>query len=440
MKLIFVCIKYFFVFIFKKQSLGMYIKNVAENMSIAYIKLAQILSTRSDLLSKRSIDDLKSINDNCKVLPYFEIEKILKKEYGKELFSIFRKISKSPIGSASISQVHKAILYNGDIVAVKIKRQDVVENVEKDIEFMKNFLKFLSIFSKKIKYVYNSNALDSYFNWIISETDFENEIKNINKIYEHFNSLNSNNNLENCKKMVAIKCYNDICTKNVIVMEFVEYKTLNQYDYTKDSKEKVSVAVNSALRLYFYALFNYNEIYFHGDPHTGNLYIDKDGNLGFLDYGLVFRFSKDETEIIKKLAIAIYTKNIKELYTLLMKLSQKYGYTFKERKKELKLKKDLNIYLNKIDDMNVTNWFAEMAFICIDNGLYVPKYYYEFAKSFVAIDGILVSILDNIPGEKLLHEQFIKYIVKEKVSESLNTTKLILNSIKIRDIFNLIKE
>ena len=250
MKLIITCIKYFFIAILKRWSLGLYIRKVTESMSIAYIKLAQILSTRSDILSKRSI------NDNCKVLPYCKIEKILKSEYGNDFSKIFKEIDKNPIGSASISQVHRAKLYNGEIVAIKIKRHDVVENVDKDIKFMKNILKVLFLFSKKVRYLYKSNALDSYFDWIISEIDFENEIKNINNIFDHFNIINSNNNLKNCKNMMSIKCYNEFCTKNVIVMEYVGYKTLNQYDFSKKEidRVKISIAVNSALRLYFFAL------------------------------------------------------------------------------------------------------------------------------------------------------------------------------------------
>lgn len=440
MKIILNLVKYFFLYLFKRQSFGMYIKNVVENMSIAYIKLAQILSTRTDLLSKQSINDLKLINDECKVLPYSKINKILQKEYGERLNEIFKSIDKTPIGSASISQVHKAILTTGEEVVIKIKRLDVVENVEKDINFMNNFLKFFSYFSKKVRYLYNSNALESYFNWIKSETDFNNERENINKIYNQFNLLNRSNNLSNCKKMVSVKCYDKFCTENVIVMEYVKYNTLNKINFENEDTIVIFNAINSALRLYFFALLEYDTIYFHGDPHPGNVYVDNKGNLGFLDYGLIFEFTSDEIEMIKKLAICIYTKDIKGLYNLLMKLTKKYGYTLKERKKELKLKKDLIIYFNKLDDLNVTNWFMQMAFICIDNNLYVPEYYYAFAKSFVAMDGILDAIINDISGSQLLQEQFKKYIVQEKIKKVIKEIKNTKNYFNMSDLYDLLKE
>ncbi len=439
MRILINLIKYFFVYVIKRQSFGMYIKNVAENMSIAYIKLAQILSTRSDILSSRSIEDLKLINDECNILSFKEIYVILKEEYGKNLFSIFKSIDKEPIGSASISQVHKAVLTTGEIVAIKIKRKDVVANVEKDIKFMNNVLKFFSHFSKKIKYLYNSRALDSYFEWIKLEVNFNNEKENIKKVCEHFSLINSKNNLKNCKKMLSIKCYEEFCTDNIIVMEYVSYKTLNKIELNGECYETISNALNSALRQYFFALFELNEIYFHGDPHMGNIYIDNNGNLGFLDYGLVFKFTKEQIDIIKVLAINIYTKNIKNMYNILMQITQKYGYTSKERKKELKLKKDLIIYFNKIDDIKVTNWFMEMAFICIDNNLYVPKYYYEFAKSFAALDGILLTITDNMTANELLEEQFKEYIVKEKINKACKSFKEISSCISFKQIYNMLR-
>lgn len=397
-----------------RKTWGMCLRIFCQNMGITYIKLAQLLSVRCDIFTnENSLRDLKGINDQCLPISYSKIKAILIKEYGTSLGTIFKSISKTPLGSASISQVHLATLHTGEQVAIKVKRIDVTKNVEKDICFIKSFLLFLSIFSKKIRYLKSTGVIDYYASWIMQECDFEHERQNLLTMYEYTEKLNKAHPLTHVKKLLAIKVFEDYCTENVIVMEYVPHKTLNQLKETPENKKKVNEAMNSYLQLYFYALFHFDTIYYHGDPHTGNLYLDEEGNLGFLDYGLVFSVSRKEVSMIKELALHAFKRDFSSLYHALLKVSNKYGFTLKESKKEQCFKKEVEIFLNKIDDMPVTNWFIEMAFIFIQYDLYVPSYFYEFARALVLIDGITICNNNDITGNMLLYSQFSQYYLQE---------------------------
>ena len=144
-------------FILKKDN-GTIIKNFSEKMGIVYIKLAQILATQNygNLFTEKDRQMLSGICENCNPINYDEIEEILKQEYGTILNNIFSFISKEPVGSASVSQVHKAILKTGEEVAIKEMRKQ------------------LSWYIKNLK---DSSQMRDKINKIIDKEQLLNEIK-----------------------------------------------------------------------------------------------------------------------------------------------------------------------------------------------------------------------------------------------------------------------
>lgn len=251
----------------KRYETGIAIKIFCENMGLAYIKLAQILSTQNygDIFTQKDRILLSSICDECNPIQFKDIENILINEYKTELYNIFSEIDKSPLGSASISQVHKAILKNGDIVAIKVKRKDITDSVEKDIKTMKKIFHRFGKFVKFQNIVGGEKALDLYLKWIYEETDFQNEKENI-KIYQKF-ANNVNGKIDNTKDIKVPKVYEKLCTDNIIVMEYIDSKTINKMELNEENNKKIAIGINSYIQSSFYALLNNKQIVFHGDPH-----------------------------------------------------------------------------------------------------------------------------------------------------------------------------
>lgn len=151
-------------FILRKNN-GIVIKSFAEKMGIVYIKMAQMLATQNygNLFTEEDRKMLASICDDCNVIKFSKIKEILEEEY-KDLDNIFMFIEESPVGSASISQVHRAVLRNGEEVAVKIKRKDITNTIDKDI---KRIRKIVHRFGKIINFknfTGGDHALDLYLN------------------------------------------------------------------------------------------------------------------------------------------------------------------------------------------------------------------------------------------------------------------------------------
>lgn len=432
MKLYLEAIKLLFSKFVLRKNTGVVIKQFCEKMGIVYIKFAQMLAMQNygNYFTEEDRKELEDICDDCNKISYDEIEQILREEYGKNLENIFRYIEKDAIGSASISQVHKAILKNGEEVVIKVKRKDVAKTVDRDIERIKKFVHRFGKFAKVIKfgnYTGSDQTLNLFSKWIQEETDFVNEIKNIKTYQEFADSVN--NKVKNTKQIKLPKLYEDYCTDNVIVMEYIASETVKKMELTDTNKSRVIEGINSYLKLSFYALFNDKKIVFHGDPHSANIYIDENGNIGFLDMGLVFSLSEEEHEMIKTFFLTAYARNYEKLYDFFV------GYgSMDDRQKEL-FKADCKKYCDEIIDKDITHYFTDWINICIKYEFVPPNYLFCMAKAFICLTGINTFTHNRIDAIELLKDQTIEFLLQRSSRDlkniGIHVRKLIPNFPKL---------
>lgn len=401
-------------FIIRKNT-GEVVLNFCENMGIVYIKFAQILATQNfgQLFCEKDRIALASICDDSKPISFEEIKLIIEKEYGCKISDIFDVIDVKPCGSASISQVHKATLKTGEVVAVKIKRLDITKKIEKDINQIK---KLIHRFGKLFKFenlIGSDHALELYLQWIHEEINFENEKENIKRYDEFAKSINGK--VKN-NKLIKTPCvYDDLCTENIIVMEYVDFPTINKIPLAEENKEKIRVAINSYIVSCFYALFHGQKVTFHGDPHNGNIYIDKNGNIGFLDMGLIFSFTEKEAELIKNLFLSAYSGKSEDLYNLIIENSTYNKFD------EKSLKEDLARHVKTMHKTGVTTFFVKMIFIFTSYDVTPPDVTFKLAKAFLCLYGI-VCFTDNIETtEELLKKQIIEFFVERTINDTKET-------------------
>lgn len=414
MKLYLEAIKLLFSKFVLRKNTGVVIKQFCEKMGIVYIKLAQMLAMQNygNLFTEKDRQMLTSICDTCNPISYAEIEEILKQEYGKDLGNIFSFIEKTPVGSASISQVHRAILKNGEEVAIKIKRKDITKTIDEDIKRIRKIVHKFGKFINFSNFTGGDHALDLYLEWIGQETDFIHERENI-KIYQNF-ADNVNGKVSGTTQIKVPKLYEDYCTNNVIVMEFIRAKTVNKLELTDENKNKIATALNSYIRSSFWALFNGEQIVFHGDPHSGNICIDEDGNICFLDMGLLCALSDGDAKLCRKFFLAAYSGNYEKLYAMLVS----YG-DMNEEKKEL-FKSDCKRYCEEIKKKEVTYYFIDMMNVCLNYEFVPPNFLFSMAKAFVCLNGISNFSNNTCTARKLLQEQAIEFLLQRSLNDLKN--------------------
>lgn len=199
-------------------------------------------------------------------LPFKEIEHALENIYGERFSSIFSNIDPKPLGSASLAQVHKATLSNGDVVAVKVQRPGVRATMAQDIDVMRSVAKRLSRFMKDNQMVDLRDVVEELWNTFLEETDFTKETQNLHE----FALLN--------KDVAYIRCpmpYLEYCSEEVLVMEYIEGTSLRDTDKLVELGYDLEEIGMKALDNYATQILDFG--FFHADPHPGNMFI-KDGS------------------------------------------------------------------------------------------------------------------------------------------------------------------
>ena len=270
------------------QRLAREFRELAEKEGALLIKLGQFLSTRVDILPVEVTSELQKLQDELPPAPFEEIKKIITEEFGKERFEqLFSKIDPKVLGSASLAQVHKAYLKNGETVVVKVLRPRIEELVTTDLAAIKKALNYL----KKWKFLTKRVNIDKLYN------EFETtSLKELNLIEKAKNLLKFKELFKDNPK-VKIPDVDRIRTrKKVLTLEYVEGIKIDDIEQL----EKTNVDLYEVAKLFQSLLLEQLFIhrFVHADPHPGNILIQVDNSASnkfkivYLDFGMMAHIPK----------------------------------------------------------------------------------------------------------------------------------------------------
>lgn len=257
------------------------LKDTFEQLGTTYIKIGQFIASTPSLFPREYVEVFQACLDQTTPLPYSYIEDILNNELakkGKKLEDIFISIDKTPLASASIAQVHSAVLKNGDHVVLKVQKPNVDTIIETDLGLLYGATKIMDTLAPSLKFASISPIIDEIRLRMSAETDFLQEAKNIDDFQDFLQKTNN-------QKVVAPKVYHDLSTQKVLVMErlfgvsMIDDVAMRQY-----CKSPSEVMVDT-LNTWFASLTMCES--FHADLHAGNLMLLTDGRIGFIDFGIV---------------------------------------------------------------------------------------------------------------------------------------------------------
>jgi len=251
-----------------------------QNQGLLAVKLSQIFALRPDLLSIEKCRQLQTLYGQASTIPSENVLSILKEKAPVEFHDSIEWFDKEPLAAASVGQVHRARLKNGEEVVVKIIKADHKKKFKKDVFRMKRWLKILILFSPKLRKVGNPIALLNHVeDYTLRELNLNNEIEGGHKLKQIQSNLAEDFPMPRLK---FPKYWEKLSNEDVLVSEFIEGKTLEE-----------GIRNQSLEWDYLIELFRIHGAYmfgvgtFHGDLHPGNCIIDKDGNFVFIDNGAI---------------------------------------------------------------------------------------------------------------------------------------------------------
>ncbi len=403
--------------------------NLLVDLGPAFIKAGQALSTRPDIVPPTVLEELAQLQDQ---LPGFESKlamACIEQDLEDKIENIFLEIDEEPISAASLGQVHKAKLKNGEKVAVKIQRPGLREQITLDLYIVRN----IAIWFKNNIGIIRSDLvalIDELGKRIFEEMDYINEANNAEK----FKELHSRN-----IKIAVPKIYREATSRRVLTMEWIDGIKLTNIEAVKklgiDPNEMVEIGVSCSLQ----QLIEHG--FFHADPHPGNILAMEDGRLCYLDFGMMSDITQQSRVGLIRAVVHLVNKRFDKLsndFVQLGFLSEEVDLKPIAPAFESVFTRALEIGVNKMDFKAVTD---DMSGIMYKFPFKLPPYYALIIRSLITLEGIALSVDPNFKILGAAYPYFARRLMEDENPELRNSLKEMLfdeNSLKLERLDDLL--
>ena len=279
--------------------------NVPERLRMAFaelgpsfIKLAQLLSSRPDLITVQFADELKKLQDDVPPFPAHEAKRIIEMEFRRPLENIFSTFYEEPVAAASIAQVHRATLIDGSDVIVKVQRPEIREQIESDINILFTIARLLDRYITESRFFNPLGIVDEFSRTIRKEMNFVEEARNCSRFKRNF---------EQDPNIHIPKIYTEYVTEKAFVMEWIDGIRIDNIAEI----ERMGVDRTHLVEIGVHAFFKQilEDGFFHADPHPGNILVMQSGAIAFVDFGIVGRVPDDMKETMAETFLALIRKD-----------------------------------------------------------------------------------------------------------------------------------
>ena len=387
-----------------------------ESMGTTFIKLGQIASTRGDLLPPELIKELEKLQSHVAPFPAEVARSTIEESLGASIDEIFMIFDDEPVGSASIGQVHRAILQSGEDVAVKVQRPNIEGTVRTDLEILRHLAKLLEANLEWAKNYQVTDMIDEFSFALLNELDYTIEARNVERIGKtHANDPN----------VKIPNIFWDYTTKNVMVMDFIKGIPVNHFDTLDELNIDRSKLAETLAKAIFKQIFE--DGYFHGDPHPGNVSVLEDGTLVFLDFGMIGRLTSDLKTNFGSLLISLMKKDASGVVKAIVKMGVvPADVSMKQLNREADIMRD-KYYDVPLSKLNFSDAVNDLFSISNKYKIRLPQDFTILAKTLLTLEGVVskldpdFSIMDVAEpfGKSLLFDRYNpKNVIENQIDDA----------------------
>ncbi|MBI2610073.1 AarF/ABC1/UbiB kinase family protein [Candidatus Giovannonibacteria bacterium] len=410
------------------------LRKILEELGGSFLKFGQLAAVRPDYFPEEYCRELLGLLDEVPPIDDSLLEGIFLDEFGKKPEEIFREFNRIPIAAASFGQVHEAYLPEGERVAVKIQRPFVAEDFYADARFF-SFLGWAIKKSGIVKSVDPVKIVREFIHWTERELDYVKEAEHMVRLGEQV--------LNNKLPVRIPKVYPEYTTRRILVMEFLDGRTLKSYYKTKAELPNGHKFFRDAI---FFELYSFLfDGFFHADPHPANILILNSGELAFVDMGIAADINVSDRKKLGKFLKAVVEENLDlTVATFLDMVRTPLLETLAEARKNypqhwMRIQFIKKIFLKKIKvglkelihrwheasraggrihDKSPMHKFMELLLLAERSGIKMPDQSVLFARTFLSIDVIGLELVPEFNIPAALNDFFRIYAEKFREIEN----------------------
>ncbi len=380
------------------------IRKTVEELGPTFIKLAQILSTRPDLIPLDLAEEFSKLQDQVEPLPFEQIEPIFIQEFGKSVDELFEG-ELTLLASASLGQVYKGRLKNNQEVAIKVLKPGVTKMIELDIAIMRKIATLLE--NKLQNYGIDSPLaiIEEFERTIKKELDFSIEALNLKRFAKNF---------ENDTTIFVPKLFEELSSSLVLTMEYIQGIKVSNIKELKNAGLDPKKIAKRGFNLIAKQIFLYR--FFHADPHPGNIFVLLDGRIAFIDFGMMGSISqKDRKHFLEVIYYIVKQEEEKAALAMLHLAKIKNEKIDKDA-----FAKDMGdvirtYFYGSLKELNIKKMFHDIISLMSRYKVYFKENNYLLIKSLITIEGV-GKALDPDFNAALNIKPFILRFYKENFS------------------------
>ena len=302
-----------------------------EELGPTYIKLGQILSTRPDLVSVEFVNEFARLQDKVAPVDFDALRDIIEEELKKPLDLLFQSIDPHPLATASIGQVHRAILHSGDEVAVKIQRPDIEKTVEIDLEIMLHLATLAERHIEELAFHQPVKIVEEFARSIEREMDYQIEASSMERVAAQF--IGS-------RAVYVPKVYRDFSTRRVLTAEYIDGIKVSEIEALDRAGYDCKLITDRGADVVLRQIFTFG--FFHADPHPGNIFVLPDNVICLLDFGMIGAVDRGTREAFVALIDSVVRRDEPRAARVLLRLSE-----YEEEPDTVQLEKDVAGFISR---------------------------------------------------------------------------------------------
>jgi ubiquinone biosynthesis protein len=377
-----------------------------EELGTCFIKLGQMLSTRPDLLPLPYITALSRLQYTLTPVPGSQIATIIEADLGASLPNLFRFFDFEPVATASIAQVHKALLHDGTSVVIKVQRPRVQQQVEVDIEVLLEIARFINKHTILGSYYSLTSIVQEMKQSLFQELDFLQEASNTQSI-----SLN----IREFRHLTTPTIYPAYSSRQVLTLGFIPGRHLTQIPDNELCHFAPTTIAKELLFAYLKQII-INGV-FHCDPHPGNLLLTDDGRLALLDFGMIGRLDTRQIENLILLLLAFSERQgerVADIYLKMVDIPKRFDRrTFTQKICELVCR----YHDSSKQGIEIGKALLDLVTIASTYHISIPPNFALLGKALLNLDGTLCRLSPDLNLTQVIHHYLPQIIQQRALSQ-----------------------